>query len=75
MLHPVGKLRQYLVRNVGGALGNKVYADALGADQLDHLHDLLDQGPGSVGKEQMGLVKAEDHPGLFQIAPGSGAGC
>ena len=68
MLHAVGQLSQHVVGNIGRALADEVDADRLGADQLDHLDDLLHQGLGHIGKEQVGLVKEEDHPGLVEIA-------
>ena len=71
VLHPVGALGQHAVGDVAGALGDKVDAHRLGADELDHLLDLLHQGPGGIGKEEVGLVKEEDQLGPVQV-PGLG---
>ena len=68
MLHAVGELGQYVVGDIRRALGNEVDADALGADQLDDLDDLLHERLGRVVEEQMRLVKEEDHARLVGIA-------
>ena len=68
VLDPVGELGEDLVGDVGGVLADKVDAHALGADELHHLDDLLKQGLGHTGEQQVRLIEEEHHSGLFQIA-------
>ena len=59
MLDPVAQLAQDRVGDVGRVLGDEIDPDALGADQADHLLDLLQQGLRRIAKEQVGLVEEE----------------
>ena len=68
MLDTVGELGQHVAGDIAGALGDEVDADGLGADELDDLDDLLQQGFGHAVKEQVRLVEEEDHLGLVEIA-------
>ena len=68
VLDAVGELGQNVVGDVGGALRDEIDTDALGADQLDDLDDLLHERLGRVVEEQMRLVKEEDHARLVGIA-------
>ena len=68
MLHPVAQLGQHTVGDVAWGLGDKVDAHAFGADQLNHLLDLLDQGLGGVRKQHMGLVEEEHQLGFVQVS-------
>ena len=68
VLDAVGELGQDIVGDVGGALRDKIDADTLRADQLDHLDNFLDQGFRAVAEEQMRLVKEEDHAGFGKVA-------
>ena len=68
MLHTVGELGEHIVGDVGRALADEVYADALRADELDDLNDLLDECLGAVGEQQVRLVEKEYHARLFKVA-------
>ena len=68
MLHTVGELGQHVAGDVARALTDEVDADGLGADELDDLNDLLQQGLGHAVEEQVGLVEEEDHLGLVEVA-------
>ena len=68
MLYTVTKLRQYLVRNVAWALGNKVDTDALGTDQLYHLFNFLIQCFWHIAEKKMSFVKEEHQLRLVRIA-------
>ena len=68
MLYAVGELGQHVVGDIGRALRDEVDTDALGADQLDDLDDLLHEGLGRVVEQQVRLVKEEDHARLLRIA-------
>ena len=57
VLHPVTELPEDFVRDIQGVLGHEIDADALGADQPDHLLDLVDQRLGCVIEQQMRLVE------------------
>ena len=43
MLYTVSKLSQDILRNIGGALGYKIYSYTLTADKTNHLLNLIDQ--------------------------------
>jgi len=64
MLDPVGELGEDLVGDVGGRLGDEVDAHALGANELNHLDNLVGKLFGHAVKEQVRLVKEEDERGL-----------
>ena len=68
VLDPVAELAQHRLRNVERILGHEEHAHALGADQPDHLLDLVEQRLGRVVEQQVGLVEEEDHLGLVAIA-------
>ena len=68
MLNLVAELRQHTARNIRRVLGNKVYADALRANQLDHLLNLVEQSLWRAVKEKVCLVEEKDHLGLLEIS-------
>ena len=68
MLNARAKLSKNLVGDVGGGLGDKHNAHALGTDQTNRLHNRLQELLGGVGEEQVGLVEEEDQLGLIRIA-------
>ena len=68
MLDAVGELGKDFIRDIRRALADEVYADALGADELDDLNDLLDKRLGCVAEEQMRFIKEEDHARLLKVA-------
>ena len=68
MLDAVGELSEDIVRDVRRALADEVYADALGADELNDLNDLLDERLGCVAEEQVRFIKEEDHARLLKVA-------
>ena len=68
MLDAVGELSEDIVRDVRRALADEVYADALGADELNDLNDLLDERLGRVAEEQVRFIKEEDHARLLKVA-------
>ena len=68
MLDLVGKLCHHSIRDISRRLGDKVYADTLGTDQLYDLLDLLHQHRRSAVEKKMCLIKEEDHLGLLGIA-------
>ena len=68
VLHTVGKLGQHIAGDIARALGDEVDAHALGADQLDHLDDLLQQRLRHIAEEEMRLVEEENHLGLVEVA-------
>ena len=67
MLDLVVQLGQDAVGDVPGILGAEIDTHALGTDELHHLLDLLQQGLGSIGEQQMGFIEEEDHLGLIQV--------
>ena len=67
VLDLVSKLGQHFIRHILGALGDKVNAHALGADQFHHLFDLIPQCFGNIVEQQMRFVKEEHHPRFLQI--------
>ena len=68
MLHAVAQLAEDVLGDVGGALGDEVDADALGADEADDLLNLVEQGLRGVGEEHVGLIEEEDELGQGQVA-------
>ena len=62
------ELSKNLVGNIGGRLGHKDNAHALGTDQAHRLHNRLQELLGRIGEEQVGLVEEEDQLGLIRIA-------
>ena len=67
MLHAMAQLTQHRIGDVHWILGDEINAHALGADQPDHLLDLLQQDPGRFVEEQVGFVEEEHQPGLVDI--------
>ena len=59
MLHAVAQLGEDIDRHVARNLGDEIDADALGADQADHLFDLVHQGFGGAVKEHVRFVEEE----------------
>ena len=59
---------EHLVGNVERVLGDEVDADALGADQADHLLDLVEQRARRLVEQKMRLVEEEHELGLVRIA-------
>ncbi|MNZ66435.1 hypothetical protein D3C78_846600 [compost metagenome] len=68
MLHPVAKLSQHAVRDIGRTLGHEVDADPLGADEPHHQLDLLQQRLGRVVEQQVRLIEEEHQHGFVRIA-------
>ncbi len=68
MLHAVAHLGEHAFGNVERILRHEIDADALGADELHGLLDLLQQARRRFGEKQMGLVEEEHELGLFRIA-------
>ena len=68
VLDAVAELGEDVAGDVVGVLGAEVDADPLGADQADDLDDLVGQGLGGVGEEEVGLVEEEDEDGLVGVA-------
>ena len=68
MLHAVAQLGEHTVGDVGGHLGDKVHAHALGADQAHHQLDALDQHLGRIVEQQVGFVKEKSQLRLFKVA-------
>ena len=67
VLNLVSQLGQHFIRHILWALGDKVNAHALGADQFHHLFDLIPQCFGNIVEQQMRFVKEEHHPRFLQI--------
>jgi len=68
VLHAVGELGEHLVGDVARRLRDEVDAHALGADELDHLDDLVEQLARHVIEEQVRLVEEEYELGLLEVA-------
>jgi hypothetical protein len=68
VLHPVAELAQHRIGDVGGVLGDEVDADALGANQADHLLHLLQEAAGGVAEQQVRLIEEEHQLGLLRVA-------
>jgi hypothetical protein len=68
VLHATAQLSQHLVRHVDRILRDEINADALGADQADHLLDLVHQRLRRVVEQQMRLVEEEHQFRLRQVA-------
>ena len=68
MLDAVGELGKHLIGDIRRALTDEVDADALGADELDDLNDLLDECLGRVAEEQVRFIKEKDHARLLKVA-------
>ena len=68
VLHAVAQLGEHLVRHVDRVLRDEIDADALGADQADHLLDLVHQRLRRVVEQQMRLVEEEHQFRLRQVA-------
>ena len=68
MLHSVTHLGQHAVGNIERVLRHEIDADALGADELHRLLDLLQKTGGRIGKKEMRLVEEEDELRLIDIA-------
>ncbi len=71
MLDAVGELSEDIVRDVRRALADEVYADALGADELNDLNDLLDERLGCVAEDRCASSKKKIMRG-FSRSPTSG---
>lgn len=67
MHHPIAQLSQDDLRDVRGVLGDEVDPHPLGADETHHQLHLLHEGLRGVPEDQVGLVEAEDEPGLVQV--------
>ena len=68
MLNAVAELPQNRHGDVARALGDKVHADALGANQPDDLLQHLQQRLRAVIEEQMRFIEEEHEARLLQIA-------
>ena len=68
MLDLVSELRQHAARDVARVLGDEEDADALGADELHDLLDLVQQCLRGALEQQMRLVKEEHHLRLFRVS-------
>ena len=67
MLYLMAELREHSIRDVARVLGDKVHADALRADELHHLLDLLDERLRCAIKKKVGLIEEEDHLRLLRV--------
>ncbi len=68
MLHPVAHLRQHTVGHIERVLGDKINADALGADEFHGLRDFFQKARRRIVKKQMGFIEEENQFWLFRIA-------
>ena len=59
VLNPVAELRQHVLRHIGRVLGDEEDADALRADQPDHLLDFVHQRLRRVVEQQVRLVEEQ----------------
>ena len=68
VLYAVAQLAEDIGRDVRGALGDEIDANALGADEADNLLNLVCKGLGSAFKEHVGLVKEEHKLGKIHLS-------
>ena len=73
VLHAVAELREHLVRDVGGELGDEEDADALGPDQPHGLGHRLEELLGGAVEQQVRLVEEEDQRWACRDRPPRGA--
>ena len=67
MLNARTQLGENIIGHVGGQLGTEEDADALGADQLDRLLDLLQERLGRILEQQVRLVEEEHQFRLVDV--------
>ena len=68
MLHAVAQLAEHGVGNIRRVLRNEIDADALGADEADHLFDFIQQYLRRVVEQQMRLIEEEHQLRFFEVA-------
>ena len=68
VLHAVAQLTEYVLRDIGGTLGDEIDAHTLGANQSDHLLYLVEQDFAGVVEQHMSLVEEEDELWQGQVA-------
>src|SRR4051812_7389046 len=68
MLNARAQLREHVVGHIGRQLRAEEHANALRADQLHRLLDLLQECLRRIGEQQMGLVE-EEHQLFFLNIP------
>ena len=68
MLHAVTQLTKDVLRNIGGALGDEVDTDTLGAYQSYHLLYLIHQRLGRIVKQHMGLIEEKHQTRQLLVA-------
>ena len=68
MLDAVAELAQHRVGDIRRVLGHEVDPDPLGADQADHLLDLLQERLRRVPEQEVGLVEEEGQLGPVGVA-------
>jgi len=68
VLHAVPELPEHDIGKVDRILGDKVNANALGADQAHHLLDFVDKRFRGILEEQVGFVEEEDELRFVEIA-------
>ena len=67
MLHTVTKLSEDTLRDVGRTLGDEVDAHTFGADQADHLFNLVEQRLGGAVEQHVGLIEEKHEFGQLHI--------